>query len=283
MAERRSGLGRGLEALIPATSSPTGLQTIDLDRIEANPQQPRSHFDDETLETLAASIREVGLLQPVIVRALGDDRYELIAGERRCRAARMAGLLEVPAMVRDADEPRASLTEALVENLQREDLGALEEAAAFRQLIDDFGLTHDEVAEAVGRSRSAVSNTVRLLQLPAPVHRLLEQGSLTAGHARALLGLEDAAYAAHIGTRAAEEGWSVRQVEDAVRLRTRPDGRQASKPRKVRPAAIIELEARLSEHLGTPVDIEHAAKGGRLVIRYRSLDDLERIYRDLFG
>ena len=283
MAERRSGLGRGLEALIPATSSPTGLQTIDLDRIEANPQQPRSHFDDETLETLAASIREVGLLQPVIVRALGDDRYELIAGERRCRAARMAGLLEVPAMVRDADEPRASLTEALVENLQREDLGALEEAAAFRQLIDDFGLTHDEVAEAVGRSRSAVSNTVRLLQLPAPVHRLLEQGSLTAGHARALLGLEDAAYAAHIATRAAEEGWSVRQVEDAVRLRTRPDGGQAPKPRKVRPAAIIELEARLSEHLGTPVDIEHAAKGGRLVIRYRSLDDLERIYRNLFG
>ncbi len=186
-------------------------------------------------------------------------------------------------MVRDADEPRASLTEALVENLQREDLGALEEAAAFRQLIDDFGLTHDEVAEAVGRSRSAVSNTVRLLQLPAPVHRLLEQGNLTAGHARALLGLEDAAYAAHIASRAAEEGWSVRQVEDAVRLgpdptavRHRSRGRYAPPPSSSSRPGCPSTSAPRSTSSTPP----RAAGWSSGTVR---LDDLERIYRNLLA
>ncbi|CAN5351084.1 MAG: ParB/RepB/Spo0J family partition protein [Acidimicrobiia bacterium] len=284
MAERRTGLGRGIGALIPpAVSAAAGLQTIPLDRIATNPRQPRSYFDDEAMGTLAESIREIGLLQPVVVRALGDERFELIAGERRCRAARMAGLVDVPAIVRDTTEPHTSLTEALIENLQREDLGPLEEAAAYRQLIDDFGLTHEEVADGVGRSRSTVSNTVRLLQLPGSVHLLLEQGRLSAGHARALLGLDDAAYATHIASRAADEGWSVRQVEDAVRIRTRFAGEQTTKPRKVRPPAILELEERLAERLGTRVDIDHAGRGGKMVIRYRSLDDLERIYRNLFG
>jgi len=284
MAERRTGLGRGIGALIPAAvTAAAGLQTIPLDRIATNPRQPRSYFDDEAMGTLAESIREIGLLQPVVVRALGDERFELIAGERRCRAARMAGLVDVPAIVRDTTEPHTSLTEALIENLQREDLGPLEEAAAYRQLIDDFGLTHEEVADGVGRSRSTVSNTVRLLQLPGSVHLLLEQGRLSAGHARALLGLDDTAYATHIANRAADEGWSVRQVEDAVRIRTRFAGEQTTKPRKVRPPAILELEERLAERLGTRVDIDHAGRGGKMVIRYRSLDDLERIYRNLFG
>lgn len=283
MIERRTGLGRGLGALIPAAGPEVGLRTIAVNRIEANPQQPRTHFDDDGLETLAASIGAVGLLQPIVVRDLGDGRYQIIAGERRWRAARLAGLVEVPAIIRHATEASASLTEALIENLQREDLGPLDEAAAFRQLIDDFGLTHDQVADAVGRSRSAVTNTVRLLQLPGELLRLVEQGSLSAGHARSLLGLDDVAYATHIGNRAAEEGWSVRQVEDAVRMRTRPSPAVPVRRAKLRPAAILELEERLTERLGTRVDIDHGGSGGRLVIRYRSLDDLERIYRDLFG
>ncbi len=281
MAARKSGLGRGLEALLPVEEPLEGYMTVALDEIDANPQQPRKHFNDESIEGLSASIREVGLLQPVVLRRKPDGRYELVAGERRCRAARLAGLLDIPAIVRPETGALESLTEALIENVQREDLSPLEEAAAYRQLIDDFELTHEAVASGVGKSRSAVSNTLRLLLLPAAIQGMVERRELSAGHARALLALEDEAYAIHIAKRCVEDGWSVRQVEDAVRARTRHK-EPTPKPAKVRPAAIIELETRLAEYLGSRVKIDYGTKGGRLVVAFSSLDDLERIYRKVY-
>lgn len=283
MVTRRSGLGRGLDALIPTTDAGEGFAMIPLDHVDANPQQPRAHFDDEALTGLAESIREIGVLQPVVVRSVGEGRYELVAGERRCRAARLAGLSDIPAVIRGDATASTTLTEALIENVQREDLTPLEEAAGYRQLIDDFHLTHEAVASAMGRSRSAITNTLRLLQLPPGIQSLLERGAIAAGHARALLPLEDHAYATHIAERASEEGWSVRHVEDAVRVRME-SGNRTSTPRKlgtVRPAAIIELETRLAEHLGAKVAIDYGGKGGKVVVKFGSLDDLERIYKVL--
>ena len=285
MAARKSGLGRGLDALLPAEHPTEGFFTIQLDDIAPNPSQPRQRFDAEALLSLAASIREVGILQPVVVRPAGSDRrYTLVAGERRCRAARMADLNEIPAIVRAESGEATHLTEALIENVQREDLGPLEEAAGYRQLMEDFGWTHEQVAERVGRSRPSVTNAVRLLQLPVPVQGLLERGELAAGHARPLLALEDAAYASSIATRAAEEGWSVRQVEESVRARAEGSGAASvSVPRQARPAAILELEERLSEHLGSKVKITYGKRGGKVIVGYRALDDLERIYKRFFG
>ena len=283
MAARKTGLGRGLDALLPVERPDAGFAMISLEAIDANPHQPRKHFDDATLASLAASIREVGVLQPIVVRkAEPGDGYELVAGERRCRAARLAGLEEIPAIVRSTVDATHSLTEALIENVQREDLSPLEEAAAYRQLIDDFELTHDAVADAVGKSRSAITNTLRLLQLPAAVQGMLERGDISAGHARALLTLDDEAYAVHVARRCAEEGWSVRQIEDAVRARSQPQPVR-SNITSVRPAAIIELETRLSEHLGTRVKIDYGKRGGKVTVRFGSLDDLERIYRKFYG
>lgn len=283
MAARKGGLGRGLDALIPQDHPMAGFADVPIKDIDPNPKQPRTDFDQAGLDSLSASILAVGLLQPVVVRAEGD-RYVLVVGERRLRAAKQAGLATIPAVIRDATDDESNLTEALVENLQREDLSALEEAAAFNQLLEDYGMTHEQVAEQVGRSRSAVTNTVRLLQLPAPIQAMLASGILSAGHARALLGSEDEAYAIHIAERAAAEGWTVRRVEEAIRLRGTQggsSGRTATK--SVRPAAIIELEDKLQEKLGTKVKIDYRGKGGRITIRYVSSDDLERIYRHLFG
>lgn len=284
MAERRSGLGRGLDALIPAGQAEVGgLHHLPLDRIEPNPHQPRSQFEEEPLRALAASIREVGLLQPVVVRPEQEGRFVLVAGERRWRAARMAGMTEIPALVREGDET-GLLPQALVENLQREDLSPLEEAGAYQQLLEDFGWTHEEIGRRVGKSRTAVTNVLRLLQLPPAIQGMLDRGELSAGHARALLGLEDVAFAGHLARRAIEEGWSVRQVEEAVRDRTgaetsaEPRGRGKG-GRGTRPAAIVELEGRLAERLGTRVRIDYGGKGGKLVVRFGSLDELERIYR----
>lgn len=232
------------------------------------------------MQSLAASIGEVGVLQPVVVRP-DDEGYLLIAGERRCRAARMAGLETIPAIIKEDDiDDTTSLAEALIENVQREDLSPLEEAAGYQQLMEDFGMTHEAVAEKVHKSRSAITNTLRLLQLPTAIQGMVGRGEMAAGHARALLGLEDQAYAVHLAQRIAAEGWSVRQVEDAVKKRA--GERTTSSPSQtVRPAAIIELEDRLGEHLGTAVKIDHGKRGGKLVIRYASLDDLERIYEIL--
>jgi ParB family chromosome partitioning protein len=272
-----------LDALIPVDHPVGGFAEVDLESVAPNPHQPRRRFDDEALEELAASIREVGVLQPIVVRA-GDEegRYVLIAGERRLRASELAGLGRIPAMIRSESRDGGDLTEALIENLQRTDLSPLEEAAAYRNLLEDFGMTHEGVAERVGKSRSAVTNTLRLLQLPPAIQGMLDRGELSAGHARALLSVDDPAYALHIARRAVDEGWSVRLVEEAARERSQksPSSRV---PRLARPAAIIELEERLTDRLGTTVTIRPRGEGGRLIIRYGSLDDLEQIYRALFS
>ena len=285
MTTRRSGLGRGLEALIPPPRR-SNLQRIAISRIRANPNQPRQGFDADALETLADSIRQLGVLQPVVVRPEGPD-YVLIAGEGRGRAAQEAGLAELPALIRETDEV-GTVTEALVENLLREDLNPLEEAAAFHQLEDEFGMTHAEIGEKVGRSRAAVTNALRLLRLAPAIQALVASRDLSAGHARALLGLDDQALARHLADRAVGEGWSVRQLEEAVRLgkgMTRDSARR--RPAEPRPAVIVELENRLAEQLGTSVDIRYkerksGAVDGRVVLRFSGLDQLEQIYRRFF-
>jgi ParB family chromosome partitioning protein len=283
MAARKSGLGRGLDALIPVEHPSAGFADLELEEISPSPQQPRTRFDDDSLEELAASIREVGVLQPVVVRpGERDGSYLLIAGERRLRAAGMAGLSTIPAVIRPAESDERHLTEALIENVQRKDLSPLEEAAAYRNLLEDFGMTHEQVATRVGKSRSAVTNAIRLLQLPAPIQGMLEREELSAGHARALLALDDEAYAVHIAERVVAEGWPVRKVEEAVKNRSFPDVAPQRRMPAMRPAAIIELEERLSERLATRVKITTRGEGGRMVIRYGSLEDLERIYRQLF-
>lgn len=283
-AKRKAGLGRGLEALIPTESDggdqPKYLE-VPVDGIKPNPDQPRSRFDDEALNELAASITEVGVLQPVVVSRDGDGTMYLIAGERRWRAARKAGLTTIPAVVRGATG-KTTLVEALVENVQRQDLTPLEEAHAYKQLLENAGMSQEDVAERVGKSRPAVSNTLRLLQLPGAVQRLIDNGSLSAGHARALLGLEDEKYAVYLAEKATAEGWSVRQVEDAVRDR-QEKGRPpvATTVRQVRPVEIIELEKRLADRLDSKVKINYKNQKGKVEIKFGSLEDLERIYRIL--
>jgi ParB family chromosome partitioning protein len=247
--------------------------------IQPSNYQPRTNFDEEALAALTASIREVGVLQPVLVRPSGADTYELVAGERRWRAAKRAGLQVIPALVRTIDDTTA-LEQALVENLQREDLNALDEAAAYQQLIEDFGLTHDEVATRVGKSRAAVTNTLRLFQLPAGIQRLVADGTLSQGHARALLGTPDRAFQEQLARRAVADGLSVRAVEEAVRRhggeeRSRPGGR----PTRLRPPGLLELEELLAAHLDTRVKIEMGPRRGRLLVDFATLEDLERIYR----
>jgi len=282
MAARKTGLGRGLDALIPQDHPTGGFAQISTQAVLPNPKQPRTEFDQASLDSLAASIEGVGLLQPIVVRPAGDG-YVLVAGERRLRAVRQLGHAEIAAVIREETDDATNLTEALVENLQREDLNPLEEAAAYRQLLEDLGMTHDEIAERVGRSRSAVTNTLRLLGLPMPIQKLVVSGELSAGHARALLGSNDEAYAIHIAQRAVAEGWTVRRVEEAMRLRATQGRPTRSTSGVVRPAEIIELEDRLQDRLGTKVAIDYRGKGGKITIKYTSPDDLERIYRHLFG
>ncbi len=300
MTQKRSGLGRGLGALIPTevpSSSDAALLDLPPSAIEPNRLQPREHFDEDTLVSLTASVKELGVLQPVLVRRIDRDRYELIAGERRWRAAKRAGLATIPALVREIDD-RHSLEQALVENLHRQDLNALEEAAAYNQLMEDFSLTQEEVAQRVGKSRSAVANTLRLFQLPASVQKLIAEGRLSAGHARALLGTPDRAVQEALAERALEEAWSVRQVEAAVREQSPPasvadedgpapadaspapgDDAVARPVGRVREPAVLELEELLSARLDTRVNVSIGASRGRIVVEFADLDDLERIYR----
>ena len=285
MTTRRSGLGKGLEALIPPPRR-TDLRRIAISRIRANPNQPRQGFDADALETLADSIRQLGVLQPVVVRPEGPG-FVLIAGERRWRAAQEAGLTELPALIRETDAV-GTVTEALVENLLREDLNPLEEAAAFHQLEDEFGMTHAEIGERVGRSRAAVTNALRLLNLAPAIQVLVASRDLSAGHARAILGLDDQALAQHLADRAVSEGWSVRQLEEAVRLgKGMVRDTKRRRPAEPRPAVIIELENRLAEQIGTSVDIRYkkrkgGAVDGQVVLRFSGLDQLEQIYRRFF-
>lgn len=289
---RQGGLGRGLGALIPAEAQPTqteGLLELPITEVQPNPYQPRDHFDEETLAALAESIREVGILQPVLVRPSGDGNYEIIAGERRWRAARRVGLQRIPALVRETDNATA-LEHALVENLHRDDLKPLEEAAAYQQLIEDFSLTHDEVAARLGRSRATISNMLRLLQLPPAIQKLLQAGQLSMGHARALLGTPDRSFQEQLARRAAAEGLSVRAVEEAVREHSHLGGdeREAASERvrpaiRLRPPGLLELEELLGDFLETRVQVSMGGKHGKVVIEFSGLEDLERIYRAMTG
>jgi ParB family transcriptional regulator, chromosome partitioning protein len=301
---RRSGLGRGLEALIPVSAAVGAvdgsvgtdddaprLEDIPIGAIEANPHQPRQHFDEETLTELTASIREIGVLQPVLLRPVEPGRYQLIAGERRWRAAQRAGLATIPAIVRTTDD-LSSVEQALVENLQREDLSPLEEAGAYQELIDDFGLSHEQVAIRVGKSRAAISNTLRLLQLPPAVKNLLANGRLSAGHARALLATPDRSRQEALALRTVDEGLSVRALEDLVRgaapvadavdappvAASGTDRAEMGAP-TLRPPGLLELEELLSEYLHTRVRVSMGGNRGKMVIEYADLEDLERIYR----
>ncbi len=285
----RGGLGKGLGALIPANvgEQVSGLEEVLVADVRPNPYQPRSHFDEEALASLAESIREVGVLQPILIRPV-EGGYELVAGERRWRAARRVGLQTIPAMVRDTDDASA-LEHALVENLHRSDLNVLEEAAAYQQLIEDFQLTHEEVAARVGRSRAAVSNTMRLLQLPPTVQRLVRDGSISMGHARALLGTPDRSFQEQLARRAATNDLTVRAVEEAIRVRQADSEAiegvvaAASATRQLRPPGLLELEELLGDHLDTRVTVSMTAKKGKVVIEFSDLEDLERIYKSVIG
>ena len=301
---RRSGLGKGLSSLIPPgetePGSPDGgayFQEVAVADVTPNPHQPRLHFDEEALAELTASIQQIGVLQPILVRP-SESGFELIAGERRWRAASRAGLATIPAVIRSTDD-EGSVEQALVENLHRQDLTPLEEAAAYQQLIEDFGLTHEQVADRVGKSRSAITNTLRLLGLPPTIQRLLSDGQLSAGHARALLGTPDRALQEQLAQLAAEEGWSVRGVEDAVRrgggsVEPAPpapveeppashDGAGITPTTRLRPPGLLELEQLLADHLETRVNVQMGAKRGRIAIDFADLEDLERIYRRMTG
>ncbi len=298
---RRSGLGKGLSALIPTEvvgDRSSALREVPIGSIKPNPRQPRVNFDEDTMASLAASIKELGVLQPVLVRQIGGeaaDDFELIAGERRWRAARRAGLQTIPVLVQTSSDTR-SLEQALVENLHRQDLNVLEEAAAYQQLIEEFGYTHDQVAARVGRSRTGVTNTLRLLQLPAGAQRLLAEGQITPGHARALLGTPDRAYQEALAKRTIAEGLTVRAVEDLVREHAtgaegaeQKGGANGDRPadqtqgRRLPPPGILELEELLSSHLNTRVKVDLTSKRGKVVVEFATLEDLERIYTLMLG
>jgi ParB family chromosome partitioning protein len=282
---KRGGLGRGLSALIPgAVEEGAGLLEIPVGAIGPNPRQPRTMFHDESLEALAVSIREVGVLQPIVVRR-GDTGFELIAGERRLRAAKAAGLATIPAVVRESDDTEA-LREALIENIHREDLNPIELAEAFRELLEELELKQETLAERLGVSRSHVANTIRLLGLPADVQQLLAQRRIQAGHGRALLALGDGEAQRSLALRAAAEDLSVREVEEVVRrFVDQPAAEAASARSAPRDEAIslAEVEEILSEQLATRVSIQMGRKRGRIVIEFGSADDLERIVSEIIG
>jgi ParB family chromosome partitioning protein len=269
----RTGLGRGLGALIP--SGANALEELPLTSIVANPAQPRRTFDDEPISDLAASIRQVGILQPVVVRPLGDGTYQLVVGERRWRAARRAGLGTVPALVIETDE-RGALERALVENVHRQDLNPLEEAAAYQQLVDEAGLTHEDLAERLGLSRPAVSNALRLLDLPAAIQRLMVERRISAGHGRALLSLNGHPLQERLAQRVVAEGLSVRQTEDLVRNH-RVDIPRAPSPRKPVRATLDDMGEALSDALATRVRVTMGKRKGWVVIECGSRADLERV------
>jgi len=311
MSQRKGGLGRGLGALIPsggdrasAGEGPTAppapgseqggiapdraeggvggayFREIPVDAIVPNPRQPRQHFDPDALAELVVSLREVGLLQPVVVRPLGGDRFELVMGERRYRAARAAGFATVPAIVRETAEADR-LRDALLENLHRQALNPLEEAAAYAQLLEDFGATHEELAARIGRSRSQVSNTIRLLNLPPAVQRRVAAGVLSAGHARALLALSDPARQDELAHRIVAEGLSVRATEEAVHLAGLSTGgegvRRTARRAQPQSPGVAALAERLADRFETRVTVSQSRRRGKVVIEFASLDDLERI------
>lgn len=282
---KKRGLGKGLEALIPVTAGEhqAGMVEIPVDDIAPNPMQPRQRLDPESLEELAASIREHGLIQPLIVSStvpgMGSTPYQLIAGERRLEAARLAGLSTVPVIVKEAT-PQEMLALALVENIQRADLNPLEEAGAYRQLMDEFRMTQEQVADQVGKSRVAVANAVRLLRLPAAVKSALAGGQISEGHARALLGLDQEEAQLRALKTVIRQGLNVRQTEELVRRMSAgpsPRREQATTPETE------ALEQRFRERLGTKVRLFRSRRGGKLVIHFYSEEELQAIYDVIVG
>lgn len=281
---RVGGLGRGLDALIPtATAERGGLRTVPLSAIQPNPRQPREAFDQQSLAELAQSLQTVGLLQPIVVREEPEGRYQIIAGERRYRAAQLAGFDEIKAVIRHTGQDQV-LTEALVENIHRVDLNALEEAAAYQQLLDDFGFTHEQLAARLGKSRSTITNTLRLLSLEPDLQRQLASGALSPGHARALLAIEQSELRRQAAERIVDEGLSVRAAEQLVRRLLAEARRQA--PMDASPAkraAYPDLERRLSDVFATKVRITGSARRGQVVIDFSGRDDLQRLLGVLEG
>lgn len=278
---RKPALGRGLSALIPGgPEQERGVTEVELDLLEANLQQPRRHFDEAGLDELARSIRESGILQPVLVTREGG-RYRIVAGERRVRAARRAGLTRVPVLVREAVDDRQRLLLALVENVQRRDLTPLEEAAAFQQLREQFGLTQEEVADRVGKDRATISNAIRLLKLPASVREAVDDGRLSAGHARALLGLPSAADQETLAKEVLAKGHTVRRVEERVAEILEGGGKGRRGKRRSTDADTRDAENRLQRALGTRVEIRRKKKGGELRIAFYSEEQLIGLFERL--
>jgi ParB family chromosome partitioning protein len=287
MSARKGGLGRGLDALIPTSVMPTEIKTqsgvltanrdeIDVNNISANPKQPRTVFDEDQLTELALSIKEVGLLQPPVVRSIGNGKYQLIMGERRFRAAKLAGLKSIPVIIRQTSDDQL-LREALIENIHRSQLNPLEEGAAYQQLLNDFSYTHDELAAKLSKSRPAITNTMRLLNLPPSVQRKVAAGVISAGHARALLSLTDEKEIENLANRIVAEGLTVRAVEEIVAT-----GAAKVKGGSVRSGKIIapklkEISDQLSDHLDTRVNVELGKQKGKIVIEFATIEDLERI------
>jgi ParB family chromosome partitioning protein len=287
MSARKGGLGRGLDALIPTSVMPTEIKTqsgvltanrdeIDVNNISANPKQPRTVFDEDQLTELALSIKEVGLLQPPVVRSIGNGKYQLIMGERRFRAAKLAGLKSIPVIIRQTSDDQL-LREALIENIHRSQLNPLEEGAAYQQLLNDFSYTHDELAVKLSKSRPAITNTMRLLNLPPSVQRKVAAGVISAGHARALLSLTDEKEIENLANRIVAEGLTVRAVEEIVAT-----GATKVKGGSVRSGKIIapklkEISDQLSDHLDTRVNVELGKQKGKIVIEFATIEDLERI------
>ena len=287
MSTRKGGLGRGLDALIPTSIMPTEIKTasgvvtanrdeIDLNNISANPKQPRTVFDEDQLTELALSIKEVGLLQPPVVRSIGNGKYQLIMGERRFRAAKLAGLKSIPVIIRQTTDDQL-LREALIENIQRSQLNPLEEGAAYQQLLNDFSYTHDELAAKLSKSRPAITNTMRLLNLPPSVQRKVAAGVISAGHARALLSLTDEKEIENLANRIVAEGLTVRAVEEIVST-----GGAKVKAGSIRSGKIIapklkEISDQLSDYLDTRVSVELGKQKGKIVIEFATVEDLERI------
>ena len=290
MSTRKGGLGRGLDTLIPTSiTSPAGIQIadrneVDINSIVPNPKQPRTIFDADALAELSASIKEVGLLQPPVVRDMGNGTYELIMGERRLRASKLAGLKTIPVIIRQTPDNEL-LREALLENIHRSQLNPLEEGSAYQNLLNDFGYTHEELASKVGKSRSAITNTLRLLNLPAAVQRRVAAGVLSAGHARALLTLDDESEIEKLANRINAEGLSVRATEEIVATtQNTTGGNNSNKPSSGKGANSSALTARLKEvademgsTLDTRVTVELGKQKGKITIEFATLEDLERI------
>ena len=291
MSARKGGLGRGLDALIPTAVMPTEIKTstgvitanrdeIDLNNISANPKQPRTVFDEDQLTELALSIKEVGLLQPPVVRSIGNGKYQIIMGERRFRAAKLAGLKSIPVIIRQTSDDQL-LREALVENIHRSQLNPLEEGAAYQQLLNDFNYTHDELAVKLSKSRPAITNTMRLLNLPPTVQRKVAAGVISAGHARALLSLTDEKEIENLANRIVAEGLTVRAVEEIVATGSAKVKSGSLRTGKLLSPKLKEISDQLSDYLETRVHVELGKKKGEIVIEFATVEDLERIQQTI--